>query len=230
VFSFQFSVFSFQFSVFSLYKVPGPTLQTDALVLLKQPPADAFQSFTVFSAEHGVLLALQRIPKKNATATVALDLFDDAALFLESSNQGRTWFVRESRLLSRPAGIGRRYESLRFASALTALIARNPVPDESRAPIAALLRAALAAFAKSARPELIYFKSLYRFARDEGYPVKQEWLAGLPAADRTQAERLLATPLATLEETPSAIANPQLATLLRRLEEYLRTHTEILLG
>ena len=209
--------------------MPGPTLQTDALVLLKQPPADAFQTFTVFSDEHGVLLALQRLPKKNSAATFALDLFDNVALLLESSNQGRTWFVRESRLLSRPAGIGRRYESLRFASALTALVARNPVPDESRAPVAALLRAALPAFAESARPELVYFKSLYRFARDEGYPVKQEWLASLPAADRTEAERLLATPLATLAENPSAIPDPKLATLLRRLEDYLRTHTEILL-
>jgi hypothetical protein len=209
--------------------MPGPTLQTDALVLLKQPPADAFQTFTVFSAEHGALLVLQRLPKKNAPATIALDLFDDVALFLESSNQGRTWFARESRLISRPAGIGRHYESLRFASALATLVARNPVPDESRAPVAALLRTAFAAFAASPRPDLVYFKSIYCFARDEGYPVKQEWLAGLPAADRTRAEHLLATPLATLAETQPATPDVLSATLLRRLEDYLRTHAEILL-
>jgi hypothetical protein len=209
--------------------MPGPTLQTDALVLLKQPPADAFQTFTVFSDEHGGLLAIQRLPKKNAPASVALDLFDDAAFLLESSNQGRTWFVRESRLIARHDGIGRHYESLRFASTLAALVARNPVPDESRAPVAALLRTAFAAFAKSTRPDLVYFKSLYRFARDEGYPVKQEWLAGLPVADRTEAGRLLATPLATLAEAQPATPDAPAATLLRRLEDYLRTHTEILL-
>ena len=209
--------------------MPGPTLQTDALVLLKQPPADAFQTFTVFSDGHGALLVLQRLPKKNAPASIALDLFDDVALLLESSNQGRTWFVRESRLITRHGGIGRRYESLRFASMLATLVARNAVPDESRAPVAALLRTALAAFAESARPDLVYFKSLYRFARDEGYPVKQEWLAGLPAAQRAEAERLLATPLAALAETSSAIADPPSAVLLRRLEDYLRAHTEILL-
>jgi hypothetical protein len=209
--------------------VPGPTLQTDALVLLKQPPADAFQTFTVFSGEHGALLALQRLPKKNAPACVALDLFDDVALILESSNQGRTWFVRESRLLTRHGGIGQRYESLRLASALAALVARNPVPDESRAPVIALLRAAFAAFAENARPDLVYFKSLYRFARDEGYPVKQDWLAGLAAADRALAENLLATPLAALAESRSATPDPAAATLLRRLEDYLRAHAEILL-
>jgi hypothetical protein len=209
--------------------MPGPTLQTDALVLLKQPPADAFQTFTVFSTELGGLLVLQRLPKKSAPASVALDLFDDVALLLESSNQGRTWFMRESRLVTRYGGIGRRYESLRFASTLASLVARNAVPDESRAPVAALLRTAFAAFADSARPDLVYFKSLYRLARDEGYPVKQEWLAGLPAAQRAAAERLLATPLATLAETSSAIADPSSAILLRRLEDYLRAHTEILL-
>jgi hypothetical protein len=66
-------------------------------------------------------------------------------------------------------------------------------------------------------------------ARDEGYPVKEEWLAGLPAAQRAEAERLLATPLATLAETSAAIAGPSSATLLRRLEDYLRARTEILL-
>jgi len=209
--------------------MPGPTLQTDALVLLKQPPADAFQTFTVFSAEHGGILVLQRLPKKNAPASVALDLFDDVALFLESSNQGRTWFARESRLVTRYGGIGRRYESLQFASTLATLVARNAVPDESRAPVASLLRTAFAAFAESARPDLVYFKSLYRLARDEGYPVKQEWLASLPAAQRAEAERLLATPLATLAAISHPSADPPSAVLLRRLEDYLRAHTEILL-
>ena len=47
--------------------MPGRILQTEAFILLKRPPADSFQTFTLFSAEHGSLLALQRLPKKNAT-------------------------------------------------------------------------------------------------------------------------------------------------------------------
>ncbi len=204
--------------------MPGLTLQTDAFVLLKQPPADRFQTFTVFSADQGVLAVLQRLPKKNSAGAVALDLFDEAALLLESSNQGRTWFVREPRLLVRHDGIGRHYDSLRFASALATLVARNPGPAESRAPVAALLRAAFTAFAEDKRPDLVYFKSLYRFARDEGYPVKQDWLAGLPAARRAEAESALGQPLAA-----GAAATAVLARLIRQLEDYLRTHTEILL-
>ena len=207
--------------------MPAPSLTTDAFVLLKRPPADAFQSYVIFSAEHGTLNVLQRIAKKSAATVVALDLFDEASLLLESSNQGRTWFVKETRLIARPAGIGRSYEALQFASEFTALLARNPVHEDSRAPVAALLRTALMAFATGVRPDVVYFKSLYCFARDEGYPVKQQWLPTLSKELRAEAKRLLGTPLANLE--PASPENPKSKLLRRRLSDYLRGHTEILL-
>lgn len=207
--------------------MPGLPLQTDAFVLLKRPPTDAFQGFNVFSAEHGPLLIHQRLSRRGGTAatTVALDLFDEVSLRLESSNQGATWFVTEVRLLTRHADIGRSYETLRHASALAALIARNPVHEESRPTVAGLLRQAFASFAAGARPDLVWFKSLYCFARDEGYPVKQQWFPTLPAADREDVATLLNRPLAEQTATTAAVTRLQ-----RRLEEYLTGHTEILLG
>jgi len=212
--------------------VPGLPLQTDAFVLLKRPPSDSFQGFNLFSSEHGALLVHQRIPKRSAakpgkvgTTTIALDLFDEVSLRLESTNQGQTWFVQESRLITRHADIGRGYETLRHASALAALVARNPVHEDSRAAVAGLLRQAFASFAAGARPDLVWFKCLYLFARDEGYPVKQQWFPTLPAADRDDVATLLNRPLAEQTATPAAFERLQ-----RRLEDYLRGHTEILLG
>jgi hypothetical protein len=204
--------------------VPAPSLQTDAFVLLKHPPSDAFQSFHLFSAEHGALSVLQRVAKKSAATSTSLDLFDEAAFWLESSNQGRTWFVKEARLLVRRAEIGRSYETLRLASMFTAVIARNPVHEDSRAAVAELVRAALDAFAAGVRPDIVYFKSLYRFARDEGYPLKQQWFPTLPSADRADVATLLNRPLAEQTAAPAAVVRLQ-----RRLEEYLRGHTEVLL-
>jgi len=211
--------------------VPGLPLQTDGFVLLKRPPTDAFQGFNIFSAEHGALLVHQRLPKRSSgkpgkteATTLALDLFDELSLRLESSNQGQTWFVQETRLITRHADIGRGYETLRHASALAALVARNPVHEESRSQVAALLRQAFASFASSARPDLVWFKSLYRFARDEGYPVKQQWFPTLPAADRKDVATLLNRPLTEQTATTAVVARLQ-----RRLEEYLTGHTEILL-
>lgn len=204
--------------------MPAQSLETDAFVLLKRPPADSFQTFTVFSTEHGTLLVLQRIGRKSAATTTVLDLFDEAAFMLESSNQGRTWFVKEARLVERHAGIGRSYDALRFASTLTALIARNPVHEESRAAVGVLLRTAFGAFASGSRPDVIYFKTLYCFARDEGYPLKQQWFPTLPPVDRTAVATLLNLPLAD-----QTAASADVTRLQRRLEEYLRGHTEILL-
>jgi len=208
--------------------VPGLTLQTDAHVLLKRPPGDAFQGFVVFSAEHGPLHVLQRLPgKKSAAGRTPLDLFDEVALQLESSNQGQTWFVKEVQLRHRPAGIGRSYETLRHASDFAALIARNRVPEEGRAKVGALLAKVFAAFAGSTRPDLVHFKALYSFARDEGYPVGQQWLPTLPATLRRLADDILHRPLTELEA--DGIDVVQTGLLHRRLEEYLRGHTEVLL-
>ena len=204
--------------------MPAQSLQTEAFVLAKRLPSDSFQTFSLFSAEHGPLLALQRVAKKSGATSVALDLFDEVALLLETSNQGRTWFVKEARLILRQSGIGRSYDALRLASALASLIARNTVDEDSRAAVAELLRGALAAFAAGARPDIVYFKSLYRFARDEGYPLKQQWFPTLPASDRAEVVTLLNRPLA--EQTADVVT---VARLQRRLEDYLRGHTEILL-
>ena len=201
----------------------GLPLQTEAFVLLKRPPSDAFQNFTLFSAEHGTLLALQRISKKPTTGSVALDLFDEAALDLESRNQGQTWFVKEARLIRRHDNLGRSYDALRFASGLASLVTRNPVSEESRVPVAGLLRQAFSSLASGARPDLVWFKSLYRFARDEGYPIKEQWFPTLPATDRTAVARLINRPLVEQVEDSASVAR-----LTGRLAEYLRGHTDVI--
>lgn len=200
----------------------GPALTTDALVLRPWPPTDTFQTFTVFTSGHGALRILQRLPKKPSADHLALDLFDEVSLLLEGTQSGDAWFVKEARLLARHAGIGRRYEALRQASAFAALILRNPGADESHAAVYGLLRTAFAAFANSNRPDIVYLKSLYCFARDEGHPLKQQWFPALSAADRALAIALINQPLATQTATPDDVTR-----LLRRLEDYLRHHTEI---
>jgi hypothetical protein len=132
--------------------------------------------------------------------------------------------VKEARLVQRHPGIGASYETLQLACALTAVIARNPVHEDSRLAVAQLLRGAFAAFATAARPDIVYFKSLYRFSRDEGYPLKQQWFPTLPAADRAVVAGLLNQPLAAQTAPPTEVARLQ-----RRLDDYLRGHTEILL-
>ena len=89
--------------------------------------------------------------------------------------------------------------------------------------MAALLRTGLEAFSRSERPDIVFFKCLYRFARDEGYPVKQEWFASLPPSERSTVSHLINLPL----DRQQAAAAEAVAPLRGKLEEYLRQETEI---
>ena len=210
--------------IFDIPPMPGRPIQTEAFVLTRKPPADRFQQLTVFSAYHGNLLCLRRIATKSAATSAILDLFDETDLWLESSNEGRTWFIKEARVLARHDAIGRSYDTLRLASAFAAIIARNPVHEESQEGVYSLLRQTFTAFGSTPRSDLVYLKALYCFARDEGYPVKQEWWQGLPAAVRASAADMLNQPVADQTVAPAAVAHRT-----SQLEDYLRTHTEILL-
>lgn len=202
--------------------MPGQQLQTTAFILAKLPSgSDKFEQVTAFSSDHGSLHCLRRIAQSKTTAT-PLDLFDEAELWLESSNQGRTWFVKEHRFLQRHDGIGRSYEALRAAAALGTLISRNPVSEESRPALTDLLRASLTALAAGGRPDIAWLKALYCFLRDEGYPVKQQWWPELPEADRAPAAQVLNQPLAAQTADASTVAR-----ITRRLEDWVRAETEI---
>ena len=213
--------------------MPGQPLQTTAFILARQPSgSDTFEQLTAFSAGHGLLLCLARLPKAAKPASARrgsaspgearLDLFDEAELWLESPSQGRTWFIKEHRLVLRHDGIGRSYEALKAAAAVGNLLARNPVPDESRAAVAGLLRTSFGALAAGGRPDIVWLKTLYSLLRDEGYPVKQQWWPQLAEPDREPAARLLNQPLAAQTAGPE-----QVARIVRRLEDWVAAETEI---
>jgi hypothetical protein len=203
--------------------MPGPQLQTAALVLGRQPSgSDSFEQLLAFSEQEGVLLCLRRISTKAASATPPLDLFDEAELWLESSNQGRTWFIKEHRHLTRRPGLGRSYAALQVAAQLARLVQHNPIPDESRPSIGALLRQTLASLEAGARPDLVWFKALFCFLRDEGYPVKQQWWQQLGSTERDTATQMLNQPIAQQNPEPALVAR-----LTQRLQDWIAGDTEI---
>lgn len=211
--------------------MPGQQLTTVAFVLGRQTSgSDNFEQLTAFSEEHGSLLCLARLPKtvtstrRSAAAPneSRLDLFDEAELALESSSQGRTWFIKEHRLVRRFPGLGRSYDALRAAAALAGLISRNPVSDESRAPVVALFRQSLAALESGGRPDLVWFKALFIYLRDEGYPVKQQWWQQLVSAERDAAAQILSQPVAGQNPDAAGVTR-----LTQRLQDWVAAETEI---
>ena len=202
----------------------GLSLQTVGFVLLKPPPEDRHQQVLVFSAERGHLRCFQRLSSRQPA--VSLDLFDEVSGTLTSSNQGRTWFFSDVRVLRRFAGIGLSFAALSEASAFLTVLARNATHEDSRAAAYTLLGTALQAWSEGAPPEIVSLKALYSFARAEGYPVKEDWAAGLRGSDFDNARRFLNEPLMALAGSdPDSVAR-----LLESLRRYLRGHTDIAMG
>lgn len=209
------------------HTVPGPSHQTEVHLLAKAPHSGDHLVLTGFSPVDGLLTALLRPARNGKTDTAPVpDLFDLLALDLNharGASAGGPWFVREHRLITRHAAIGRDYPTLAAASRLARLITRNPVPEDSRAAVHALLAQAFAAFSRpGTRPDLVFFKSLYCLARDEGLPLKQHWLPTLPSSDHP----LVAATLTLPADSAAAPAAADLARLTKRLETYLATEAD----
>jgi recombinational DNA repair protein (RecF pathway) len=195
-------------------------LVTTAVVLDRNATGEHWLRLSLFSEEHGVLDALQRQSRRTASSQPPLDLFDEARFSLETRNQGRTWFVREATPVRRRPGLGRSYAALREACRFGQVLAQNPLHEDSRAEVYALLQRALDAWETGARPDAVYFKSLFLLARDEGYPVREEWREQLDVEDGGAVDRILRETAA--EQTTDA---RNVARLARALEEYLRQTT-----
>lgn len=202
----------------------GPSASVEAVVLAVHPPAEAFARIILFSAEQGALTAFQRISRKANSQNPPLDLFDRCQLLLEPSSQGDAWFVKEAQILARQTNLGRTYEHLVLSSAFAQCLARNPVALESRGRVWLLLLQALESFARHGRPDVTYFKSLYVFVKDEGYPLRQHWLPALSSGDQALAAGLLRQPVEDQTASPAEVQR-----LLRRLDDYLRAETELFL-
>jgi len=200
------------------------SLQTEAFVIARSTPAEKTIAYQVLSTEHGVMTLHQR--RAGSTSQAAIDLFDEVWLSLASDNQGRSWFLREHRILRRRQGLGRGYETLRAASRIGSLIAANPgAVQEAAAPLSRLAARALDALEEGAEPACVYLKFLYTYARDEGHPVRAQWAEGLHPALRERALQLLGSPLAELRPSPDL--RKEAEELVHRLETFLRGHTEI---
>lgn len=200
------------------------SLQTEACVIARATPAEKTIAYQVLSFEHGVLTLHQR--RAGTSSQSVIDLFDELWVSLASDNQGRSWFLREHRVLRRRQGLGRGYETLRAASRIGALIAANPgTGQEAAAPLTRLASRALDALEEGAEPACVYLKFLYTFARDEGHPVRAQWAGGLHPALRERALQLLGSPLSDL--SPSPDLRRETEELIGKLETFLRGHTEL---
>ena len=162
----------------------------EALVLKTEPSGESFIKLYVLSVESGIFLCMKRVSKKANSSTIP-DLFDTAAILLETSQQGTMRFVKEYQLRQRRDVIGQNYRSLRSASRLSQLLVKNASHMPESEWLFRLTERAFDAFAAGKAPDVVLLKSLFLLLKDEGYPVRESWWPTLRADLRETAKCLL---------------------------------------
>lgn len=194
----------------------GATLATEAVLLTRKDSGEHGLLLTFLSAEHGLLRAFKRTSSRGRQPHP--DLFDKATLRMEKpAGGGDFWFVSEYMVQKRRPGIGAHYEALVYASRYAILLAQHLFEVEEAQLWTEHLEQALDAWETGQRPESTYFKSLYLFARAQGIPVREEWMASLNPKQAGEARAILRQPVAG-QTTPAAAVEE----LIADFERYLR--------
>jgi recombinational DNA repair protein (RecF pathway) len=203
--------------------MPQERLATDAILLTRRDSGEHGLLLTFLSPQHGLLSAFKRTSSRGRQPLP--DLFDEAAVTLEKAPAGDLWFVSEYLIRTRRPGIGAQYHSLLYACRYALLLSHHLFEAEEAPLWSDQLRQALDAWESGARPEATYFKTLYLFARHQGIPVKEEWLASKSERDAGQALSVLRQPLAGQTVPPAVVEQ-----LIADFESYLQNRHEVRFG
>ncbi|HNX04351.1 MAG TPA: hypothetical protein PKI32_02555 [Opitutales bacterium] len=171
----------------------GGVLTVEGIVLTRALSAGGFDRLAVLTQERGLVHVMRRVATSSKAGTVP-DLFDSASLVL-TERRADAFFLSEYTLVRRRTGIGARYGLLAAASKWAGFVAANAGELETTQKLCEISTKLLDALEEGTAPGTALFKALFLFAKSEGLPVRGEWLAGLSAAGRETAERLLSTPL-----------------------------------
>ena len=200
---------------------PIRTLQ--GVVLSREESGEGSLRIRVFSSDEGLVLVYKRLASKRASGSLP-DLFDEVELRLSRPRTGSdsVSFVSEWRPLTRRPELARGQSRLGTASALSLLYQRNGAHLAEPAPAAKLLADALDSLVAGYSPVAIYLKALYRFARVEGFPVKEAWWQSLSLVQKQNAAETLNVPLRDLVQEEYATEE-----ILESLKLWLNAETEL---
>ena len=201
----------------------SPTRTLQGVVLSREESGEGSLRIRVFSSDEGLVLVYKRLASKRASGSLP-DLFDEVELRLSRPRTGSdsVSFVSEWRLITRRPELARGQSRLETASALSLLYQRNGAHLTEPAPAAKLLADALDSLVAGYSPVAVYLKALYRFARVEGFPVKEAWWQSLSLVQKQNAAEILNIPLRDLVQENYATEE-----ILESLKLWLNAETEL---
>ncbi|MBC2594234.1 hypothetical protein H5P28_08155 [Ruficoccus amylovorans] len=203
--------------------MPAESVQLEALVLGREQTGENHLRFSLLDPESGRREAFYR--QTQAGKGTPPDLFDRGEFHLEAARSGNAWFVREFRLRQRLSGISRHYANFQAAAEWALFLRHNAVHCHMPATVFDIAQKTFSALENTAQPEAALLKGFYLFARQEGWPVREEWLRNLPTTERDSAAHILNSPLEVLAASPETARR-----LARTLKNWLAARDEVRLS
>jgi recombinational DNA repair protein (RecF pathway) len=198
--------------------------QEESLVLKTAPSGESFLKLYLLTIQNGVFLCLKRIPKKALHSSIP-DIFDQALITLETSQQGTMRFVKEYQITQRREQIGHNYRSLSSASFFSQLLVSNAAHLPESKTLFNLTARSFDAFAAGKVPEIVLLKSLYLVLTNEGFPVRESWWPTVPSNLTSIAKRQLQ---ASAPMQIDADEKKHCQGICDHLIDWMRLHTDLI--
>lgn len=191
------------------------------LVLRCRENGDNLLSIAFLSKTRGLHYPLLRKSKKGTRP----DLFDTARITLSRAKQGELLFASDYTALKRRAGLALSYERLKIASRFAEIVRCNVqhLPDHEI--IFALSEKLFDTLETEPAPEAAYLKTLYLFAKTEGFPIREDWVFNLTPHSRETLAKILSTPLNSQPE-----ASTDIHSLTSSIEDWLVAEAHFILS
>ena len=200
----------------------GRQLSIEGFILSKEATGESHLRYQILAEKQGMLLCLKRRANKPSIKTQP-DLFDYAAVELEQPAQSKVWFMRDYQLLKRHQAIGNDYTTFFYASDFARILTRTLMHADFSSSAYQLFTQALESWESNVRPEAVFFKSLFLFVREEGYPIKEQWWNSINRSKRNSVASILKCPINEQEISP-----PTIESLNKELKKWIADYTEIL--
>jgi hypothetical protein len=205
------------------FAVLADTNELSGIVLSRDPAGERFLRIRIFDQVLGLKAALFSLPGKSTQKSIPPDLFDDVNCLLNPNHtQLSIPFVTDFQRAFSYRALA--IDPLIFltASQIARFYLINGDHLLEPAPRLKLLRSSLDSFQRAQVPQVVLLKLLYCFARDEGLPVRESWLAGLPRRLSLHAQEVLGLPVDRAMIELSVINE-----ILESLRNWMNSETEL---
>ena len=201
----------------------GRTVQISGIILKREATGEQFFRLNLLSPDLGNVMALLRRPKRNSKSPLP-DLFDEVEGVIEKKGEDGFGFVKELTIHKQRRGLAKSFIALELACEWANILLKNLPKETEVESIYDLLVRGLEAWERRINPEAVFFKCLFVYARNEGYPVKHDWFEKLTHHERVEVATILNTPIADLSLKPELVRHWN-----DQLKHYIQHFTDILL-